>query len=93
MTFEQILPWLALILGITSRVFLPFLLARRADPSLGWSWRLVLPQLLSGLIVLLILPLILPDLAAVAGLPPTAAYLAGWAAADVGRQADKYIAH
>ena len=86
---EQYLAWIFLVLGVLSRIFVPFLLARRDNPALSWSWRYIWPQLITVLVVFLVLPLLIADLEAVAGLAPAVAYLSGWAAADVGRQADK----
>ena len=83
-------PYIAFTLGILSRIFLPWLAAKRNEPNMGWSWRLVTPQLISVLIVALLLPLV-ADFGALGTLPTPAAYLAGWAAADVGREADKLI--
>jgi hypothetical protein len=88
---EPYLAWIFLILGVLSRVFVPFLLARRNDPSLSWSWRFIWPQLITVLVIFLVLPLLIADLSAVSGLAPAVAYLAGWAAADVGRETDKLL--
>ena len=85
------LPWIFLIFGVLSRIFVPFLLARRDDPDLPWSWRYIWPQLITVLVVFLVLPLLISDLEAVSRLGPAEAYLAGWAAADVGREADKLL--
>ena len=57
------LPWLLLLVGAVARIFLPFLIARRDDPSLSWEWRYVWPQLLSLGIFVLLLPLLVDDLA------------------------------
>jgi hypothetical protein len=88
---EPYLAWIFLIFGVLSRVFVPFLLARRNDPSLSWSWRFIWPQLITVLVIFLVLPLLISDLGSVSGLAPAVAYLAGWAAADVGREADKLL--
>jgi hypothetical protein len=96
MTLENALPYLFLFLGIVSRVFLPWLISRRnaaaaGGQSLPWSWRFVWPQLVSVGVVVLLLPFLLSNLANIAELEYTAAYLAGWAAADLGREADKLL--
>jgi len=88
---EPYLAWIFLVLGILSRIFVPFLLARRDDPNLSWSWRYIWPQLITVLVIFLVLPLLIADLEAVAGLAPAVAYLAGWAAADLGRETDKLL--
>lgn len=88
---EPYLAWIFLVLGVLCRIFVPFLLARRDDPTLSWSWRFIWPQLITVLVVFLVLPLLISDLEAVSSLAPAVAYLAGWAAADVGREADKLL--
>ena len=88
---ETYLPWIFLVFGVLSRIFVPFLLARRDDPTLSWSWRYIWPQLITVLVVFLVLPLLIADLSAISTLAPTVTYLAGWAAADVGREADKLL--
>ncbi len=88
---ETYLPWIFLVLGVLCRIFVPFLLARRDDPTLSWSWRFIWPQLITVLVVFLVLPLLISDLEAVSNMAPAVAYLAGWAAADVGREADKLL--
>ena len=88
---EPYLAWIARVFGVLSRVFVPFLLARRDNPDLPWTWRYIWPQLITVLVIFLLLPLLIADLEAVSSLAPAVAYLAGWAAADVGREADKLI--
>ena len=83
------LPWLMLRLGAVARIILPFLIARRDDPSLSWEWRLVWPQLLSIGIFVLILPFLVDDLAGVSDLDLQYAWLVGYGAAAFGRLADK----
>jgi len=86
----EVLPYFLFILGVFGRVFLPWLNARRSNPDLPWSWRMIWPQLVTGLIVLIVAPLI-TGLEALGSLKPVAAYLSGWAAADVGREIDKFL--
>lgn len=88
---REIAPYLFLLFGIVSRIFVPWLIARREDPTLSWTWRYVWPQLVSVLVIVLLLPLLLSDLDKTGELPLTAAYLTGWAAADIGRQTDKFF--
>jgi hypothetical protein len=83
------LPWLLLLLGAVARIFLPFLIARRDDPSLSWEWRYVWPQVLSLGIFALLLPLLVDDLANVGMLDPQYAWLVGYGAASFGRLAQQ----
>ena len=95
MTFTDVTPYLVLFLGIVSRVFLPWLISRRnaaqSGRTLPWTWRFLWPQLVSVGVIVLLLPFLLSNLANIAELEYTAAYLAGWAAADLGREADKLL--
>jgi hypothetical protein len=84
----QALPYALFALGVLSRIFVPWLVARKQDPTLSWSWRYIWPQLVTAVIIGLVLPLFV-DLAAVATMALPAAYIAGWGAADVGRTLDK----
>jgi hypothetical protein len=88
LNIDQALPYTLFALGVLSRIFVPWLVARKQDPTLSWSWRYIWPQLVTSVIVGLVLPLII-DLAAVANMSLPAAYIAGWGAADVGRTLDK----
>ena len=81
--------WLLLLLGAVARIFLPFLIARRDDPSLSWEWRYVWPQLLSLGIFVLLLPLLVDDLANVGELDAQYAWLVGYGAASFGRLAQQ----
>ena len=92
MELNQVLPWIFLLVGAVARIFLPFLIARRDDPSLEWSWRLVWPQVLSVGIFILVLPLLVSDLASVGELELQYAWLVGYGAASFGRLADKGVA-
>lgn len=83
------LPWVGLFIGLAARIFLPFLAARRKDPTLSWEWAYVWPQLLSFGLVVLVLPLVVENLKAINELSFQMAWLAGWGAADVGRQVVK----
>ena len=84
----QALPYALFALGVLSRIFVPWLVARKQDPTLSWSWRYIWPQLVTAIVVVMVLPLIF-DLAAVANMALPAAYIAGGGAADVGRTLDK----
>lgn len=88
MEIVPILPYFLFALGVLSRIFVPWLIARKRDPSLSWSWRFIWPQLVMAAVIGLVLPLFV-DLASVAGMSLPAAYIAGWGAADVGRTLDK----
>lgn len=83
--------WVGLGLGVLSRVFVPWLNARRANPDEAkWSWRFVWPQIIAVAIVLLLLPLLLgTSLESVGDMTFVSAYLSGYAVADIGRLVDK----
>lgn len=83
--------WILLFVGILARIFVPFLIARREDPSLGWSWRYVWPQVLAFAIIALMLPVIVADLASIGELQYQAAFLVGWAAGDIGNLGRKVL--
>ena len=85
------LPWLMLLLGAVARIFLPFLIARRDDPSLSWEWPYVWPQVLSVAIFVLILPVLVDDLANVSELELQYAWLVGYGAASFGRLAQQGV--
>jgi len=87
---EQYLGWIFLASGGISRVFIPWLNARRSDPELSWSWRYIWPQLATLLVAALLLPLTV-DLKTVGALEITPAYLVGWGATDIGRLLDKIV--
>ena len=84
--------WFGLVLGLISRIFVPWLNARRLNPDEAqWSWRYVWPQLIAVVIAGLLLPLVIADLAGIGAMAFGAAWLIGWAAADLGRFADKLV--
>lgn len=86
------LGWVGLGLGVLSRIFIPWLNARRLNPDEAqWSWRYIWPQLIGVAVVVLALPLLVPDLEAIGQLALAPGYLVGWGAADLGRFADKWI--
>ena len=88
------LGWISLYAGLTARVFVPWLAKRRKDPDAAkWDFkRFVLPQLLSLLLIILVLPLVINDLESMGDLPFQAAWLVGWAGADIGRKTYKALA-
>ncbi len=90
MTLESVLPFVLFVIGVFSRVFLPWLNERRKNPDLPWSWRYIWPQLVTAVIVLALVPLFF-NLQNLDTMKPIPAYLSGWAAADVGREIDKFI--
>ena len=93
MNYTLFLPWLSLLIGIMARVFIPWLAVRQQNPDKGkWAWEYVWPQLLSAGLILLVLPLVIADLTVIQSLPYQAAWLVGWAAADLGRKAYKMVA-
>ena len=86
-------PWVLLILGVLSRVFIPWLAKRRENPAEAkWDWKFVWPQLVAAVLILLLLPVLVTDLEAVGTLPLQVGWLAGWAAADIGRKTYKALA-
>lgn len=92
MEATQYIGWLALGLGLLSRVFVPWFNARRLNPEEAkWSWRYVWPQLIGVGIAVLTLPFVVTDLESIGSLTFGPAWLIGWAAADLGRFADKLI--
>ena len=86
-------PWVSMVVGVLARIFVPWLAKRREKPEEAkWSWPFVWPQLLSVVIIFLMFPLLIGDLAITGELPWQAAWLAGWAAADIGRETYKALA-
>ena len=89
------LSWLLLFLGAIACIFLPFLIARRDDPSLSWAWRpYVWPKVLSVLIFVLVLPVLVSDLAGIGDLALQEAFLVGYGAAsfgDLGRKGGEIV--
>ena len=79
------IPWLFLIGGILARILVPWLIARREDASLSWSWGYIWPQMVSFVVIVLMLPLLIADLAEIGFYDLQVAFLVGWGAADVGR--------
>lgn len=84
--------WIGLFLGLASRVFLPWLNARRLNPEEAqWNWRYIWPQVIAVVIAILLLPLVVQDLESVGEMSVSTAYIVGWFAGDVGRFVDKFI--
>ena len=89
----MIASWVSLGIGVLARVFVPWLAKRRQSPDEAqWSWKHVWPQVISVGLIFLLLPLVVSDLQSIGGLPWQAAWLAGWAAADIGRETYKALA-
>ena len=89
---DAYLGWIFLALGGISRIFIPWLNARRLNPEQAqWAWRYFWPQLVTLAIAALLLPMTVPDIATIGGLEMAPAYLVGWGAADVGRFVDKLV--
>ena len=86
----EYISWLLLVLGITARIMVPWLIARKENPDLLWSWCYIWPQLVSFVVIALMLPILISDLANVSNLELQAAFLVGWAAADIGNTARKF---
>ena len=89
----MLVPWISLAVGVLARIFVPWLAKRRENPEQAqWKWTFVWPQLISVVLIFLLLPLLIGDLVGLGGLPWQAAWLAGWAAADIGRETYKALA-
>lgn len=85
MTSVQWLSLISLFAGIAARIAIPWFQVRRADPSLSWQWRYVWPEILGFLIVVLGLPMLVPDLQEVVlSLNWQAAWVVGVGAAEAG---------
>lgn len=79
------LPIIAFGLGAAAKLFVPWLIKRYRNPDAPdsqWNWRYFWPQLAALAVVLLVAPLITPDIETISTLPPVAAYLAGWGLGD-----------
>lgn len=81
--------WVALavfLLGVVARVFVPWLIARVKDPANSqWSIKYVWPQLVAVLVLLLVAPIVAPDIEEVGQLSIVPAYILGWGTADLGK--------
>lgn len=85
--------WISLGIGVLARVFVPWLAKRRENPEEAkWAWKFVWPQLISAALIFLLLPLLISDLEAIGNIPWQAAWLAGWAAGDLGMETYKALA-
>ena len=82
---NEYLPWVFLTAGILARIVVPWLIARRDDSSLSWSWGYIWPQMVSFVVIVLMLPLLIADLVEIGVYDLQVAFLVGWGAADVGR--------
>ena len=85
MTTLQWLTFGSLLFGIVARIAIPWLQVRRADPTISWQWRYIWPEVLGFFIVILGLPILVPDLQnVILTLPWQAAWLIGVGAAEAG---------
>ena len=92
MEMSQVWPWILLVVGVIARIFVPFLIERQKDPLLGWDFKkYVIPQLIGFTIIALMLPVIIPNLDSISDLDLQAAFLAGWAAGDIGNVGRKFL--
>jgi len=72
-------------LGAFAKLILPWLLKRYRDPDAPdskWNWRYFWPQLVAFAIVVLVVPILTPNIEAINLMPPFGAYLAGWGLGD-----------
>lgn len=79
------LPIAAFGLGALGKLFVPWLIKRYRNPdaeSSKWNWTYLWPQLAGFAVVLLVAPLISPDIDTISTLPWVPAYLAGWGLGD-----------
>jgi hypothetical protein len=85
MTTLQWLSLVSLLAGIAARIAIPWFQARSNDPSLSWAWRYVWPEILGFVVVVLGLPMLVPDLQnVVLSLGWQAAWVVGVGAAEAG---------
>ena len=83
----------SLLFGLLSRIFIPWLAKRQKDPiSAKWSWKYVLPQIVSFLLVVLLLPLLINDLQLILDVSVQEGWLIGWGVGDIGRKTYKALA-
>jgi len=87
---EDMLPYVWLGLGVLARMIIPWLLKlyKGADMA-AWDWKYLYGQLIGAAIVFFAIPVLIGDLEAVAKLGFQAAFMSGYAAADIGRLMDK----
>jgi hypothetical protein len=79
------LPVVAFGLGAAAKLFVPWLIKRYRNPDSPeskWNWRYLWPQLAAFVVVVLVAPLITPDIDTILTLSPVPAYLAGWGLGD-----------
>lgn len=83
------IPFVAFGLGVIARVFIPYL-REWLDSRAPFDWRFVVGQLLGALVALIPMLASAEWLGGIAGLTWPAAVAYGWAAADIGREVDKW---
>lgn len=82
----------SLFLGILARIFVPFIKERRDNPELTWDWKYTRGPVLAFVVVFLMLPLLIPNLAdTIRNSDPQTIWLVGWGVGDIGREADKWL--
>lgn len=84
------LPYAGILLGIFSRMMIPWLRELMANPGTDWDWMYLRGQIIGALIIILALPILI-DLQNASAWSFLPAWFAGWAAADIGRMFDKTI--
>ncbi len=84
MTTLMWLSFVSLLLGIVARIAIPWFQVRRDDPTVSWSWPYVWPEILGFFIVIIGLPMLVPDLQSILTLPWQASWLIGVGAAEAG---------
>lgn len=82
--------YLYVFLGILARAILPWLLKMYEQKErIDWNWEYMRGQLIAVLVVVVALPLLISDIDSIAAWDWQAAWLAGYAVADIGRMAEK----
>ncbi len=81
-----------LIAGILSRMLIPWLVkVYQSQNGFNWEWKYLRGQAIAVLITFVGLPLLLNDISAVGAWDAQAAFLSGYAAAEIGRFIDKVV--
>lgn len=88
--------YLYLVIGVLTRVLLPWLVKlRTSEDKIDWQWKFLRGQLIGALMVFLLLPLLIPGYhEAIESWDAASAWSAGYAVADLGRMIDKaFVGH
>lgn len=95
MDYITYLPWLALALGIVTRMVGPYLIelykSNENGDKLTWNWKYLRGQAILTVVVFMALPYLMPSLDKVGEMALQQAWMAGFAIAAVGRELDKLV--